>query len=96
MRLAQASSADQASSHRVRPAAARAIMDRRLFSRTKLRYRFRDGGTLTVTAGGAFHLRGGRLAEVIEDAELIEFTSSAQYRNRDKHVERGRAHAVPR
>jgi quercetin dioxygenase-like cupin family protein len=53
-----------------------------------LRYRFAsDEGVLTVGAGDAFHLRAGHLAEVLEDAELIEFTDAAAYRRKARHLE---------
>ncbi|HVY78420.1 MAG TPA: hypothetical protein VG898_07945 [Solirubrobacterales bacterium] len=51
-----------------------------------LRYRFADGETLLARAGEAFHLRTGHLAEVLEDAELIEFTDAGQYRRKAAHL----------
>jgi hypothetical protein len=51
-----------------------------------LRYRFADGGTLTVSAGDAFHLRAGHLADVLEDAELIELTRASDYRRKAAHL----------
>lgn len=56
--------------------------------RGRLRYRFADGGELTVAAGEAFHLRGGHLAEALENAELIEFTVAAGYRRKAEAVAR--------
>jgi hypothetical protein len=52
----------------------------------RLRYRFVDGETLTVTAGEAFHLEPGHLAEVLEDTELIEFTPAGDYRRKAEHL----------
>jgi hypothetical protein len=54
--------------------------------RGRLRYRFADGGELTVEAGEAFHRRGGHLADVQEDAELIEFTDAESYRRKAEHL----------
>jgi hypothetical protein len=48
----------------------------------RLRYRFADGGELAVEAGEAFHLRGGHLADALEDSELIEFTAAESYRRK--------------
>jgi hypothetical protein len=53
----------------------------------KLRYRFAAGGTLAVEAGDAFHLQAGHLADVLEDAELIELTRREDYRRKAEHVE---------
>jgi len=39
--------------------------------------------------GDAFHVRAGHLAEVLEDAELIEFTRSEDYRRKAEHLEQG-------
>lgn len=55
-------------------------------ARGRLRYRFADGETLAVGGGEAFHLRAGHLAEVLEDAELIEFTATAEYRRKAEHL----------
>lgn len=52
----------------------------------RLRYRFADRETLTVGGGEAFHLRAGHLAEVLEEAELIEFTAAEQYRRKAEHL----------
>jgi hypothetical protein len=52
----------------------------------RLRYRFADGGELAVGAGEAFHLPAGHLAEVLEDAELIEFTATEDYRRKAAHL----------
>jgi len=52
----------------------------------KLHYRFVDGETLSAKAGDAFHLRAGHLADVLEDAELIEFTPAQDYRRKAKHL----------
>jgi len=41
-----------------------------------------------VTAGDSFHLRAGHLADVLEDAELIEFTRAQEYRRKAAHLER--------
>jgi hypothetical protein len=54
----------------------------------KLRYRFADGETLTAKAGDAFYVRAGHLAEVLEDAELIEFTPAEDYRLKAEHLAR--------
>jgi hypothetical protein len=54
----------------------------------RLRYRFADGGTREVEAGEAFHVQAGHLADVLEDAELIEFTAADEYRRKAKHVKR--------
>lgn len=54
----------------------------------KLRYLFADGETLTATAGDAFHVRAGHLADVLEDAELIEFTPVEDYRRKAAHLAR--------
>jgi hypothetical protein len=54
----------------------------------RLRYRFADGGTLEAEAGDAFHIRAGHLAEVLEDAELIEFTDRDDYNRKAEHLER--------
>lgn len=54
--------------------------------RGKLRYRFADGDTLTVKAGDAFHVEAGHLADVLEDAELIEFTHAEDYRRKAEHL----------
>jgi hypothetical protein len=55
--------------------------------RGELRYRFADGGTLDAHAGEAFHVRGGHLADILEDAELIEFTRAEDYRRKAEHLE---------
>jgi len=52
----------------------------------RLRYRFADGGELTVEAGEAFHLRSGHLADALEDSELIEFTAAEPYRRKAEHL----------
>jgi hypothetical protein len=58
-------------------------------ARGELRYRFADGGAeLTVTAGDAFHVRCGHLADVLADAELIELTPSEEYRRKAEHLAR--------
>jgi hypothetical protein len=54
--------------------------------RGALRYRFAGGGTLEARAGDAFHLRAGHLAEVLEDAELIELTRTEEYRRKAAHL----------
>ena len=54
----------------------------------RLRYRFGDGRVLVVDAGEAFHLEAGHLADVVEDAELIEFTRAADYRRKAEHLAR--------
>jgi len=56
--------------------------------RRRLRYRFIDGETNEVEAGDAFHLRAGDLADVLEDAELIEFTAADDYRRKAVHLAR--------
>jgi hypothetical protein len=55
--------------------------------RGRLRYRFADGGELAVGAGEAFHLRGGHLADALEDSELIEFTAAEEYRRKAEHLD---------
>jgi hypothetical protein len=57
-------------------------------ARGKLSYRFADGDTLTVTEGDAFHVKAGHLTEVREDAELIEFTRTAEYEEKSRHLAR--------
>lgn len=57
-------------------------------ARGELRYRFADGGELHVHAGDAFHVRGGHLADVLADAELIELTRSDEYRRKAEHLAR--------
>jgi hypothetical protein len=54
--------------------------------RGRLRYRFSVGKPREVEAGEAFHLRAGHLAEVFEDAELIEFTRAEDYRRKAEHL----------
>jgi len=54
----------------------------------KLRYRFEEGEPLTVSPGEAFHLRAGHIADVLEDAELIELTRAADYRRKAEHLSR--------
>jgi hypothetical protein len=56
--------------------------------RGHLVYRFSDGDEREVAAGEAFHLRPGHLAEVLEDAELIEFTEADAYRRKAEHLAR--------
>jgi hypothetical protein len=58
-------------------------------SKGRLRYRFADGGKeLAVQAGEAFHVRGGHLADALEDSELIEFTAAEPYRRKAAHLAR--------
>jgi hypothetical protein len=52
----------------------------------RLQYRFADGETLAVGAGEAFHVKAGHLADVQEDADLIEFTRAADYRRKAAHL----------
>ncbi len=55
-----------------------------------LKYRFADGGkALAVGAGDAFHVRGGHLADALEDSELIEFTVTEDYRRKAAHLSDG-------
>jgi hypothetical protein len=56
--------------------------------RGEMLYRFADGGELRVGAGDAFHIRGGHLADVLADAELIELTRSDEYRRKAEHLAR--------
>jgi len=56
--------------------------------RGRLRCRFIGGETNEVEAGDAFHLRAGHLADVFEDAELIEFTAADDYRLKAEHLAR--------
>lgn len=50
---------------------------------------FADGGELEVAAGDSFHVRSGHLADVLEEAELIEFTRAEEYRRKAAHLRRG-------
>lgn len=52
-----------------------------------LRYRFADGEVREVEAGDAFHVRARHLVDVLEDAELIEFTRAEDYRRKAEHLE---------
>lgn len=54
--------------------------------RGKLCYRFADGETANFEANEAFHVRAGHIADVIEEAELIEFTPSSTYRLKQEHL----------
>lgn len=54
--------------------------------RGRLRYRFADGGTSEFGAGEGFHVRGGHLADALEDAELIEVTRADEYRRKAAHL----------
>jgi ketosteroid isomerase-like protein len=54
--------------------------------RGKLRYRFVDGESIEVKAGDVFRVRGGHLADVLEDAELIELTQAEDYRRKAESV----------
>jgi hypothetical protein len=54
----------------------------------RLRYRFADGRELVVGAGEAFHIRGGHIADALEDSELIEFTAADDYRRKAEHLEK--------
>jgi hypothetical protein len=56
--------------------------------RGRMTYRFSDGEEIEVAAGEAFHLRAGHLAEVPEDAELIEFTRADAYRRKAENLAR--------
>jgi len=56
--------------------------------RGRLRYRFIGGEAKEVEAGDAFHLGAGHLADVLEDAELIEFTAADDYRRKAEHLAR--------
>jgi hypothetical protein len=56
--------------------------------RGELRYRFADGETLLAREGEAFHVRGGHLADVLTDTELIEVTRSEEYRRKAEHLAR--------
>ena len=51
----------------------------------------------TAAAGGrggdAFHVRGGHLADVLADAELIELTRAEEYRRKAEHLARAVAMA---
>jgi hypothetical protein len=57
-------------------------------ARGELRYRFADGEMMQVREGEAFHVRGGHLADVIADAELIELTRTDEYRRKAEHLAR--------
>ena len=52
----------------------------------RLRYRFADGDEMEASAGQAFYVRSGHLAEVPEAAVLIEFTPADQYEAKVKHL----------
>jgi len=54
--------------------------------RGKLRYRFVDGESMEAEAGDVFRVRGGHLADVLEDAELVEFTRAEDYRRKAESV----------
>jgi hypothetical protein len=56
--------------------------------RGRLRYRFADGATREVEAGDAFHVQAGHIADVLEDAELIEFTAAEEYRRKAEALAR--------
>ena len=56
--------------------------------RGRLRYRFADGEESEFGAGDAFRVRGGHLADALEDAELIELTAAKDYRRKAEHLER--------
>ena len=56
--------------------------------RGRLLYRFADGETREIEAGDAFHVRAGHLADVLEDAELIEFTRADDYWRKADHLKR--------
>lgn len=56
--------------------------------RGRLRYRFSDGMAREFETGDAFHVPAGHLADVLEGAELIEFTRAEDYRRKAKHLER--------
>ena len=55
-------------------------------ARGELRYRFADGESMLVREGDAFHVRGGHLADVLADAELIELTRTDEYRRKARHL----------
>lgn len=57
-------------------------------TRGRLRYRFADGKTQEFETGDAFHVCAGHIADVLEDAELIEFTRAEDYRRKAEHLER--------
>jgi len=62
----------------------------------RLRYRFADGGEeLVAETGQAFHVRGGHLAEVLEDSELIEFTVAEDYHRKARHLSEEPVRLVP-
>lgn len=54
----------------------------------ELSYRFAEGGTLSVKAGDAAHVRAGHLADVLADSVLIELTRSGDYRRKAEHLAR--------
>ena len=55
--------------------------------RGELRYRFADGAIAEFTAGDAFHVRAGHLADALTNAELIEVTRSDEYRRKAEHLQ---------
>jgi hypothetical protein len=52
----------------------------------ELSYRFAEGGALTVRAGDAAHVRGGHLADALEDSVLIELTRAEDFRRKAEHL----------
>lgn len=52
----------------------------------RLRYRFADGDEAVFTAGEAFHLRSGHIADALVDSELIEFTTAEDFRRKADHL----------
>jgi uncharacterized cupin superfamily protein len=55
----------------------------------ELSYRFAEGGTLTVKAGDAAHVRAGHLADALADSVLIELTRAEDYRRKAEHLAGG-------
>jgi hypothetical protein len=63
-------------------------------ARGRLRYRFAGGNSAEYGAGEGFHVRGGHLADALEDAELIEVTRAEEYRRKAAHLAHARGDAA--
>lgn len=64
-------------------------------ARGRLAYRWTDGTCRTVEAGELFHVPAGHLADVLEDAELVEVTNAADYRRKAEHLARAGSRPPP-
>lgn len=56
--------------------------------RGELRIPFADGGLATIRAGEAYHLPPGHRFEVVEDAEVVEFSPTGELREVYAVIER--------